>query len=87
MTLIRFRRDFSDRWAQINPVLKEGEPGHEKDTGRLKIGDGESKWLDLPYIDGENVDDVIQDHINSPTPHPVYDDGPSLVLLYLNAKV
>jgi hypothetical protein len=26
-------------------------------------------------------------HINSATPHPVYDDGPSLALLYENAKV
>ena len=26
-------------------------------------------------------------HINDPAPHPVYDDGPSLLLLYKNAKV
>lgn len=26
-------------------------------------------------------------HINSLTPHPVYDDGPSLALLYENGKV
>lgn len=26
-------------------------------------------------------------HINSLTPHPVYDDGPSFLLLYQNAKV
>ena len=29
---------------------------------------------------------ALQDHIDSPTPHPVYDDGPSLVLFYENAK-
>lgn len=26
-------------------------------------------------------------HINSELPHPIYDDGPSLFLLYQNAKV
>lgn len=26
-------------------------------------------------------------HIADPTPHPIYDDGPSLALLYQNAKV
>lgn len=26
-------------------------------------------------------------HVNSLTPHPVYDDGPSLSLLYENVKV
>ena len=29
----------------------------------------------------------LSDHIYSETPHPVYDDGPSLTLLYENAKV
>lgn len=31
--------------------------------------------------------DQIDAHVNSGTPHPVYDNGPSLVLLYQNAKV
>lgn len=26
-------------------------------------------------------------HVNDPTPHPAYDDGPSFALLYQNAKV
>lgn len=29
----------------------------------------------------------ISEHINDPTPHAVYDDGPDLALLYENAKV
>lgn len=32
-------------------------------------------------------DDALFVHINSPTPHPAYDDGPSFLLLYKNAKV
>lgn len=49
------------------------------------------------YIDAEidelsaGVTGVTQEdltnHVDSPTPHPVYDDGPSLTLLYENAKV
>lgn len=30
---------------------------------------------------------ILDNHINSPLPHPVYDDGPSFFLLYQNAKV
>lgn len=30
---------------------------------------------------------MLAEHINSPTPHPAYDDGPSFLLLYNNAKV
>jgi len=51
--LFRFlmRRDFTDNWESINPVLKRGEFGVELcDEGyRLKIGDGVSEWNGLPY--------------------------------------
>lgn len=30
---------------------------------------------------------ALQGHVDSPLPHPVYDDGPSFLLLYQNAKV
>ena len=32
--------------------LKDGEPAFEKDTGKLKIGNGVSDYADLPYISG-----------------------------------
>jgi len=88
---LKFRRDRSWRWAQENPVLAEGEPGFETNTGRFKVGNGVTRWVDLPYFTGDLPTDdtnlTLPDHINSPTPHPVYDDGPSLSLLYENAKV
>lgn len=95
MFQIQFRRDVSSRWREINPVLAVGEPGYETDTGKLKIGNAVQRWLDLPYINEtvDNPDDLsavyaaLSAHINSLTPHPVYDDGPSLTLLYQNAKV
>lgn len=31
--------------------------------------------------------EALQEHVDSPTPHPAYDDAPSFVLLYQNAKV
>ena len=47
---IRFPRRDADGWAETDPVLLRGEPGFETDTGRLKIGDGESHWTELDYI-------------------------------------
>lgn len=46
---IQIRRDPSTLWSMHNPVLAEGEPGFETDTGRFKIGDGVTAWNDLPY--------------------------------------
>jgi hypothetical protein len=46
---IQFRRDSAANWYTKNPVLCEGEFGYELDTGKAKIGDGRTKWQDLPY--------------------------------------
>lgn len=93
MITFKLRRDPSWEWAGKDPILAEGEPGLETDTGKFKIGDGLKSWADLPYFvprdgSGSGSDDgSLLEHINSATPHPVYDDGPSLFLLYENAKV
>lgn len=49
-TTFKVRRGQSEIWASINPTLADGEPGYELDTHRLKIGDGNKPWNDLPYI-------------------------------------
>jgi hypothetical protein len=46
---ILLRRDSSENWDASNTVLMAGEPGYVTDTGKLKIGDGESTWTDLSY--------------------------------------
>jgi len=70
-TKFQLRRDDSATWALKNPVLLPGEPAIEDDTDKWKTGDGSRAWNDLPYMVGVAPDD----------------DGPSLVLLYENAKV
>lgn len=46
---IQWRRDTAANWTSVNPILAEGMPGYEKDTGKLKIGDGVTAWNSLPY--------------------------------------
>lgn len=90
MYTFKLRRDNSWRWTSLNPVLEDGEPGFETNTGKLKIGDGFKTWSELDYfipLDPEDLNETLPEHVNSLLPHPVYDDGPSLFLLYENAKV
>ena len=46
---VQHRRDTEARWAEVNPVLLEGEIGYVLDNpNQHKIGDGEHAWNDLP---------------------------------------
>lgn len=58
--LIQVRRGTTAQWAAADAasagdperLLAAGEPGRDTDTGVLKIGDGETKFADLPgYLD------------------------------------
>lgn len=46
---IKFKRGTAARWIELNPILQQGEPGFEYDTGKMKIGDGVTAWKDLEY--------------------------------------
>ena len=46
---IQLRRDGAQQWANVNPILAQGELGIEIDTSRLKIGDGVTAWNSLKY--------------------------------------
>lgn len=53
--IYQFKRGTAARWMEINPILKQGEPGFEYDTGKLKLGDGFTPWKDLPYVQQEII--------------------------------
>lgn len=48
-TTFQLKRGTAARWKELNLVLRQGEPGFEYDTGKLKIGDGLTAYNDLPY--------------------------------------
>lgn len=52
-TTFKLKRGTAARWAEVNPILEQGEPGFVYDENRLKVGDGKTAWNDLPYIDGK----------------------------------
>lgn len=60
-TYIQLRRATAKEWLDVNPVLKAGEPGIELDSLKIKIGNGNNAWSDLPYIsNGGNVSPSAQ---------------------------
>jgi hypothetical protein len=56
ITRIRLRRDIAANWAGANPVLANGEVGLETDTRNVKVGDGSTAYVALPYwLNGQNA--------------------------------
>jgi hypothetical protein len=56
MSIIKLRRDTTDNWEQVNPVLAKDEPGWDFELRQLRIGDGVTAWLSLPVISGARGD-------------------------------
>lgn len=52
-TKFKVRRGTSEAWQRVNPILAYGEPGFEKDTNKLKIGNGQKHWNELPYLNND----------------------------------
>ena len=46
-TTFQFKRGTAARWAEVNPILKEGEPGFVIDKNIFKIGDGITPFNEL----------------------------------------
>jgi hypothetical protein len=53
---IKLRRGLLARWEEVNPILAEGEPGWAIDEYVLKVGDGKSRWTELPAINVPDID-------------------------------
>ena len=47
---LQFKRGTSAAFKKVNPVLLNGEPAFEKDTNKMKVGNGSTPYNELPYI-------------------------------------
>lgn len=52
---IQFRRGTKTEWDAANPVLAIGEPGFERDTNVLKVGNGADVWAVLKAVGADRV--------------------------------
>ena len=57
--MIQFKRGSTKNWASNKKPLAAGQPGYDKDRKKLKIGDGEHTWNELPDVSGLSRDDII----------------------------
>ena len=51
--------DLKANWEEKNPCLLNKEIGYERETGKYKIGDGNTHWNNLPYASSENTENLV----------------------------
>lgn len=66
---IMFQRGTKAEWENSKLILLDGELAVESDTSKIKIGDGKSKYIDLPYIEigSIRVSDLTEEDIKKIT--------------------
>lgn len=57
--MIQFRRGTTKSWREAKIKLASGQPGYDKDKHKIKIGDGEKSWSELPYASGLFAEDIL----------------------------
>ena len=88
-TTFKLKRGTAARWAEVNPILENGEPGFVYDSNLLKIGDGVTPWNDLPYIQGKTEVANFSNASDFPTfgdPNVIYKAATELSLYQFNPE-
>ena len=57
--MIKIKRGKTSNWRKLNPKLDDGQPGYDREKHKIKIGDGKSPWVDLPYASGLSKKEVL----------------------------
>ena len=57
--MIQFKRGTTDSWKKLKKPLAAGQPGYDKDRKKLKIGDGEASWEELPDASGLRMEEIL----------------------------
>jgi hypothetical protein len=57
--MIQIKRGSTKSWLKQKEPLAEGQPGYDKDTHKIKIGDGKKSWLELPDASGISLSEML----------------------------
>ena len=57
--IIQLRRAVESDWIRVNPILRVGEPALSTDVYKLKVGDGQTHWSDLAYLNDAEMQVIL----------------------------
>ena len=77
--MIQFRRGNSASWKKTELKLASGQPGYDKDKHKIKVGDGESLWKDLPYASGLSAKEILDSEQEAKARYSTDNDDKTLI--------
>ena len=81
---ISFRKGTTAEWSASDPILMEAEPSVDTTVNKFKIGDGESRWSQLSYI--QNMASTSQEWANTGTIFPNGIQSPEEAINFLGEE-
>lgn len=57
--MIQLKRGKTESWRGSKTELAPGQPGYDKEKHKIKIGDGDTPWADLPYASGLHAEEIL----------------------------
>lgn len=57
--MIQIKRGSKSNWLKLEKPLADGQPGYDKSKNKIKVGNGEDLWADLPYASGLFAKEVL----------------------------
>lgn len=63
--MIKLRRGSTQSWRGSKLKLEPGQPGYDKDKYKIKVGDGEKLWPELPYASGLFAEEILSSEVDA----------------------
>lgn len=58
--IIQIRRATENEWIEHDPILRLGEPALSIDVYALKVGDGQRRWSEIPYLMENEFEHILE---------------------------
>lgn len=78
--IIQLRRATEAEWIEVDPILRLAEPALSTDVYKLKVGDGQRHWSEIPYLMDHEMS-VIMSRIEAIEDYSIIDCGTSTTVL------
>lgn len=77
--MIQIKRGLKPNWLKLKKPLSAGQPGYDKERHKIKIGDGDTLWEQLPYASGLFDYEILNDEAVAKERHLLDNEDTTLI--------